>query len=75
MQAIVKLTLKRPGELRMLDLAGLEQELIGVHFDSRRFETNLHLDSARGRASAEIKEWVLVTRQFPFHIFQKLVGR
>ena len=57
----------------MLDLARLEQELVSVHLDPRRFETNLHLDTAGSGVSVEIKERMLVTPQFPFHFSQKLV--
>ena len=58
----------------MLDLARLKQELVSVYVDARRLETNLHLDSARSSASVEVKKRMLVTPQFPFHFFQKLVS-
>jgi hypothetical protein len=74
-QAIVKLALKRPGKLRMFDLARLEQELVSVHFDAGRLETNFHLDSVGGGLSVKIEERMLVAPQFPFYFFQKLIGR
>ena len=58
----------------MLDLSRLKQKLIGVHLNARGLETNRDFDSAGSRARVEIKERMLVTTQFPFHLLQEFFG-
>ncbi len=63
-QAIVELTLKGPGELRIFDLARTEQKDVRVNFGVLGLEANLNLDAFGGRSSGEIEKWVFVTREF-----------
>src|SRR5215472_8341597 len=43
-EAIVKLLLKGPGELRLLDFAWLKPKRIAVHFRLSQLESNLYFD-------------------------------
>src|SRR5437016_7927900 len=49
----------------MLDLAGLKQEIVRVHVNARRRETNRDFDSTGSGACVEIKKWMLVALQLP----------
>src|SRR5208283_2442375 len=43
-QAIVELALQMPGELGMLEVAGMNRKYVGVHRDGRVLQVDQHFD-------------------------------
>ena len=67
MQAVVELALEGPGELRVLDVAGVELEAVRVHAERALLEFNGNLDSLALDPSAELEQGVLVLGQLGLH--------
>ncbi len=67
-QAVVKLPLKAPRELCILDLFGAHQKNVLVDFSIRfqqikRLKSNQYLDSIARRSRVKCKEWMFVSLQ------------
>ena len=45
-QAVVELVLQMPGELRMIEVAGMNRKHVGVNWDGRVFQIDQHFDHA-----------------------------
>ena len=63
MEAVVELTLKTPLELRMLEVAGMQIEVIGVHWNGGIAELNDDLHDVAISTRGEIQQRMLVFRQ------------
>ena len=59
-QGVVELALEAPFELRVVEVAGVEIEIIGVHGDGFVFEFNDDLDSVSLRARGKVQQRMLV---------------
>jgi hypothetical protein len=59
-QRIVELALEAPFELRMVEVAGMEIEVISVHGDGCVFESDYEFDPLAFCVSGEIQQWVFV---------------
>ena len=59
-EAIEKLALKRPFKLRMVQVAGMELEVVGVHRHVGIFEPNDHFHRFTAELRVEGEQWMLV---------------
>lgn len=74
MKAIVKLPLEAPLELRVLQIARMQLEVIGVYLYRRILEANDDLDGFALRACVESQQRMLVKTQLPQHSLQSGVS-
>lgn len=74
MQAIVKLTLKAPFKLRVVQVAFVQVKIIGVHGNGRILELDDDLHALSLPARGEVQERVLVEAQLGKHAFQAAIG-
>jgi hypothetical protein len=72
-QAIIKLPLKGPGKLLMLDFARLHGEKVRVDFGIGGFEANLYFDAVRRRARPECEERMFVALEFAANFVAKVI--
>ena len=72
-QAVVELPLKSPLELRMIEVAGMKFEQIGMHRHRRILEVNDDLYRFTLGASGEIEQRMLVEFQLGEHTFEPRV--
>jgi hypothetical protein len=59
-QAVIELALECPLELRMVKIARMKFEIIGVNFNGRVFEIDDYFYAISLLASVKREEWVLV---------------
>ena len=74
MQAVIELPLESPLELRMIEVAGMKFEVVGVHWNRRVPELDDDFDRLALGASREIKQGVLVEFQLSQNTFKPRVG-
>ena len=60
MQCVVKLALKAPFELRVVEIAGMQIEIIGVHGNGRVFELDDDFHAFAFGARREVQQRMLV---------------
>lgn len=63
MQAIVELALQMPGELGMLEVAGMNRKYVGVHRDGRVLQVDQHFDYTVVLARGKSQQGMLVEPQ------------
>jgi len=59
-QRIEELALEAPFELRMVEVAGMELEVIGMDRDGRVFESDSEFDPLAFRVCGKIQQWMFV---------------
>lgn len=69
-QAVVELALESPFELRMIEVAGMKLEIIGMHWDGRTPELDDDFHGLALGARGEIEQRVLVEFQLRKNPFQ-----
>jgi hypothetical protein len=74
-QAIKELALESPFELGMVQVAGMELEIIGVYGDIRIFELDDDLDAFALVAGGEVEQGMLVEAKLGEHAVETWVGR
>ena len=74
MQAIVKLALETPLELRMVQIAGMEFEIVSVHGNGRILERDDDLDALAFGARVEIEQRVFVETELCEDAFEAGLG-
>ena len=74
MQAVVELPLEGPLELRMIEIPGVEFEIVGMHRNRRIFEIDEDFDAFAFGASGEIQQRMLVELQLRKNAFEPRVG-
>jgi len=62
-ERVEKLALKAPFELRMIEIARVQIEIVSMHGDGLIFELNNDLDALTFGASGEIQQRMLVETQ------------
>src|SRR6266702_6749139 len=62
-QRVEKLALKTPFELRVIEIARVQVEIVSVHRNALVFELNDDLDALALGAGGEIQQWVLIQAQ------------
>ena len=67
MQAVVKLSLKCPFELRMIQIAGMQFEIISMHRDRGIFELNNDFYAIALAPSREVQQGMLIKPQLSEH--------
>src|SRR6185369_5675169 len=70
MQAVVKITLQGPGELRVLDVPGVDRSVVGMQAEIAILQLNYQLDSAVVFTRGKIHQGVLITPQLGLHFLQ-----
>ena len=75
MQCVIELPLKRPFELRMIEIAGMQIEVIGVHWNRRILELNDDLYGFSLAVSRKVEQRVLVQSQLAEDFISFLVKR
>jgi len=70
MQAVVKLTLKSPLELRMVEIPGMHFKEICVHRHSAMLQLNRYFDAFSFDGCPKIQERMFVKTQLRQHTFQ-----
>ena len=63
MQAIVKLALQVPGELRMIQIAGMDREYVGMHRNRRVLQVDQNFDDAIAIPCRESQQGMVVESQ------------
>lgn len=72
MQAVIKVFLKCPRELRMLHVARMYRGVVSVNAFARIADTDYKLHLALVKAPrAELNQWMLVLLQFRFHFLYR----
>jgi len=74
-QAIKELALESPFELGMVQVAGMELEIIGVYGDIRIFELDDDLDAFALVAGGEVEQGMLVEAKLGEHAVETWVRR
>ena len=74
MQAIVKLPLKFPFELRVVEIPRMKFEVIGMHRNGRIFEIYEHLHAITFRVRSKLQQRVFVKPQLRKNAFEPQVG-
>ena len=74
MQAVVELPLKCPFKLRMIEIAWMEFEAIGVHWNRRVPEVNQNFNAFTLDASREIQQRMFIELQLRKNTFEPGVG-
>ena len=74
MQAVVELPLECPFKLRMIEIARMEFEAIGMHWNRRVPEVDENFHAFTLDASREIQQRVLVQFQLRENTFEPRVG-
>ena len=72
--AVVEVALEGPGELGMLQVAGVDGGIVGVKSEGRVLEADDEFDGAVLFASREVEECVLIARGFGEHLFERRHG-
>jgi hypothetical protein len=73
-QTIVELALKAPFELRVVQIARMQVEVISVHRNGRILELDDELHAIALGASREIQQWMLVESQLSQDAFQAWIA-
>ena len=74
MQAVVELALEGPLELRVIEVARVQLEIIGVHRYRRVLELDDHGHALPILARVKLQQRVLVAEQLPQHAVEARVG-
>ena len=75
MQTVVELTLKGPLELRMIEIAWMQVEVVRVHRDGGLSELNDDFYALALRLRAEIEQRMFIQAQLIQHALQSAVDR
>ena len=70
MQAIVKLPLKLPFKLRVVEIARMKFEVIGMHRNGRIFEIYEHFHAVAFRVRGKLQQRVFVKPQLRKNAFE-----
>jgi hypothetical protein len=72
-QTIIELALEAPFELRMVQIARVQIEVIGVYRDTWILELDDQLNAIALGASIEIEQWMLVEAELSENTFQSWI--
>ena len=68
-QAIVELPLERPLELRMIEVAGMQIEVVGVNRDVRILELDDHFNGFALNTGVKVEQGMLIKTQLGENAF------
>jgi hypothetical protein len=73
-QAVEKLALKCPLELRVVEVTGMQFEVVGVNRRILEFRTDDYLNGFPLGAGIELDEWMLIEAQLVQHALETVRG-